>query len=129
MTNFFLMKKIIAILLVVAAFSVFENAKAQYVTLPDTNFRNWFNTNGFSSCVVGNTLDTTKSLIINTTTLNSNAPASSAIDGPFPLNHDNKFAYNDLERRSLDLCSLLKSPSNPRTFNIISFLIQIPMAE
>ncbi len=37
--------------------------KAQYVTIPDNYFRNWLNNNGFASCMNGNDLDTTCSLV------------------------------------------------------------------
>ena len=39
------------------AFSIELNA--QLVVLPDTNFVNWLDTSGFSSCLNGNQLDTT----------------------------------------------------------------------
>ena len=35
-----------------------NNAQAQYVPIPDANFRAWINTTTDSSCMVGNQLDT-----------------------------------------------------------------------
>lgn len=45
-------------------------SKAQYVTIPDSNFVNYLNTFGYGSCLIGNQLDTTCSLILTPTTLN-----------------------------------------------------------
>ncbi len=50
------------------------SARAQYVTIPDTNFVNWLNANGFSGCMMGNQMDTTCSAVVSVTFLNiSNA--------------------------------------------------------
>ncbi len=43
--------------------------QAQFVTIPDNTFANWLRTNGYSSCLVGNQLDTTCPAVINTTTI------------------------------------------------------------
>ncbi len=41
------------------------NARAQnYVVIPDTGFVNWLNANGYSSCMNGNQLDTTCSVVL-----------------------------------------------------------------
>lgn len=40
-------------------------ADAQFATIPDSNFVNWLNNNGFSSCLSGNQLDTTCNEVIN----------------------------------------------------------------
>ncbi len=45
---------------------------AQYVTIPDTVFASWLNTNGYSSCMNGNKLDTTCSAVLNATVMNCN---------------------------------------------------------
>ncbi len=39
-------------------------SKAQWVSIPDANFRAWLNTNGFSSCMNGNFMDTTCNAVI-----------------------------------------------------------------
>jgi uncharacterized repeat protein (TIGR01451 family) len=44
-----------------------KKADAQYVNIPDANFRSWLMANGFSSCMAGNTLDTTCSVVVNAT--------------------------------------------------------------
>lgn len=46
-----------------------DESDAQFVTIPDTNFVNWLNANGYSSCMNGNLMDTTCSLITTTTSL------------------------------------------------------------
>jgi uncharacterized repeat protein (TIGR01451 family) len=50
-------------------------ARAQYVSIPDSNFGNWLYNNGYSSCLTGNgtvgyQLDTTCSAVLNTVSLN-----------------------------------------------------------
>ena len=42
-------------------------AKAQYVTIPDSNFVNWLNNNGFAGCMSGNQMDTTCNAVISET--------------------------------------------------------------
>ncbi len=46
------------------------NTDAQFVTIPDANFRTWLNTHGFASCMNGNQMDTTCSAVVNATSLN-----------------------------------------------------------
>ncbi len=48
------------------------SADAQYVTIPDTNFRNWLNTHGFASCMNGSQMDTTCSAVVNATSISCN---------------------------------------------------------
>jgi uncharacterized repeat protein (TIGR01451 family) len=43
----------------------FSFLKAQWVTIPDTNFVNWLNANGYVACMNGNSLDTTCTDVIN----------------------------------------------------------------
>ena len=43
------------------------SARAQYVTIPDTNFVNWLKTHGYTNCVTGNQMDTTCNKVINDT--------------------------------------------------------------
>jgi hypothetical protein len=44
--------------------------QAQYVTIPDANFRSWLSTNGFSGCMNGNQLDTTCPAVVHATNIN-----------------------------------------------------------
>ena len=46
------------------------SARAQYVTIPDTNFVNWLNANGYASCMSGNLMDTTCSAVVNALSVN-----------------------------------------------------------
>lgn len=62
------MKKLLTILLLITAISFYS--QAQWVSIPDTNFGTWLNTNGFSSCMQGNNqtgwqMDTTCSAVVN----------------------------------------------------------------
>ncbi|MBK7389203.1 MAG: T9SS type A sorting domain-containing protein [Bacteroidetes bacterium] len=64
-----MMKKII-ILLVLQSVLLCTNGLAQFVNIPDANFRSWLNNNGYASCMSGNMMDTTCSLIVNATKVN-----------------------------------------------------------
>jgi uncharacterized repeat protein (TIGR01451 family) len=46
----------------------FNDAKAQYVTIPDVNFKNWLTTT-YPACMIGNQMDTTCAAIVNETSL------------------------------------------------------------
>ncbi len=61
------MKNLVTFLLIANLVSI-NSSKAQYVTIPDTNFVNWLNIN-FPSCMNGNQMDTTCSAILNTTSI------------------------------------------------------------
>ena len=45
------------------------NAKAQWVSIPDSNFVLWLNTSGYSQCMNGNQLDTTCGAVLATYTM------------------------------------------------------------
>lgn len=49
---------------------MFRNVDAQFVNIPDANFRTWLNNNGYASCMNGNLMDTTCALIVNATKVN-----------------------------------------------------------
>jgi len=49
-----------------------SNSKAQYAFIPDSSFRNWLNSNGYSGCMNGPLLDTTCSAVITATVVNCN---------------------------------------------------------
>src|SRR6188472_667465 len=58
-------------ILIVFFFSMqFSFLKAQWVTIPDSNFVNWLNTNGYASCMNGNLMDTTCNFITNAVKVN-----------------------------------------------------------
>ncbi len=62
------MKKLYFIFLF--AWVAFNTGKAQYVTIPDTTFVNWLQSNGYSACMNGNQLDTTCGAVLSATTMN-----------------------------------------------------------
>ncbi len=64
-------KKIFIPLLLIVVF--FSTARAQYVTIPDTNFVNWLDTSGYAACMNGNQMDTTCGAILNAQALYCNA--------------------------------------------------------
>ncbi len=45
------------------------SARAQYVTIPDTNFVNWLNAHVYAGCMNGNQMDTTCNAVVNATYL------------------------------------------------------------
>lgn len=47
-------------------------SNAQWVTLPDTNFVNWLNANGYAPCLNGNQLDTTCPAVVNASIVDCN---------------------------------------------------------
>jgi uncharacterized repeat protein (TIGR01451 family) len=77
------MKKNYAAQIICALFFICatNNLKAQYVNIPDANFRTWLMNNGYSGCMVGNTLDTTCSAVLNATTINCSAQSISDLTG------------------------------------------------
>ena len=52
------------LLLILLAFALYMDSSAQYVTIPDVTFATWLRNNGFSTCMNGNTLDTTCSTVL-----------------------------------------------------------------
>lgn len=74
------MKKII-IFLIVQSVSISINVDAQFVNIPDANFRTWLNNNGYASCMNGNFMDTTCALIVNATKVNIQQSNISDITG------------------------------------------------
>ena len=62
------MKKLTTTLLLLAAINFYS--QAQWVSIPDTNFGKWLNTNGYTSCLQGNSqvgwqMDTTCPAVVN----------------------------------------------------------------
>lgn len=75
MNTFF---KIVSIPLM-ALFTI--TSTAQYVNIPDANFRAWLNNNGYASCMNSTLMDTTCSLIVNATKVNCAQSNISDLDG------------------------------------------------
>ncbi len=69
------MKKLFTTLLVIFSVTL---CKAQWVTIPDANFRNWLNTHGYSSCMNGTMMDTTCSAVVNATSID--CPSNNILD-------------------------------------------------
>jgi uncharacterized repeat protein (TIGR01451 family) len=75
-------KSLLVFCATIAAFS----AQAQWVSIPDTNFGKWLNTNGYNMCLQGNSIsgwqmDTTCNELVSDTTLDCSNIAISNIDG------------------------------------------------
>src|SRR5258708_6442582 len=62
------MKKLYFSLLLISC-AVFNNCKAQLVSIPDTAFVSWLQSHGFASCMSGSQLDTTCNAVLNATTM------------------------------------------------------------
>jgi len=75
------MKKKTTLLLL--AFGIFLNTSlfAQFVNIPDANFRTWLNNNGYASCMNGTMMDTTCSLIVSATKVNCSSANIADITG------------------------------------------------
>ncbi|MEO8146803.1 MAG: T9SS type A sorting domain-containing protein [Bacteroidia bacterium] len=67
------MKKNLLILLLILQSIALNYVHAQYINIPDANFRTWLNNNGYSSCMNGNMMDTTCALIVNANKVNCSA--------------------------------------------------------
>src|ERR1019366_2552251 len=64
------MKKLILFCLLTWLLAFSGRLSAQYVTIPDTAFVSWLQSNGFAGCMNGNQLDTTCFAVLNATTMN-----------------------------------------------------------
>jgi uncharacterized repeat protein (TIGR01451 family) len=62
-------KKVLAFLVFLFAFAT---SRAQYVSIPDTNFRNFLMNDGFAGCMQGDSLDTTCAAVVSVTKINCN---------------------------------------------------------
>ena len=68
------MKKLILRLSLFLCFCSVGSVKAQWVSIPDTNFGTWLNTNGYSTCLQGNNsvgwqMDTSCPVVVNATSI------------------------------------------------------------
>lgn len=50
----------------------FSFSNAQWVNIPDANFRTWLSANGYASCMSGTMMDTTCSAVVNATSVDCN---------------------------------------------------------
>ena len=78
------MKRTLLVLLLVLTVSIAGHA--QYVAIPDSNFGKWLNTNGYASCLSGNSttgwsLDTTCSAVVNATTMDCSSASITNLTG------------------------------------------------
>ncbi|HZG01536.1 MAG TPA: hypothetical protein VEY71_11060, partial [Chitinophagales bacterium] len=67
------------IVLLLAAVGI-NKTTAQYVTIPDSNFVSWLQSNGFSGCMVGDQLDTTCQQVLNAQNITC-GPGIANLDG------------------------------------------------
>ena len=63
-------QKLLGILILIAILFATQKSQAQYVTIPDTNFVNWLNANGYAGCMNGNMMDTTCGAVVNAAYVN-----------------------------------------------------------
>jgi len=54
---------------------------AQWVTIPDTNFVNWLDANGYAGCMNGNLMDTTCNAVVSATYVNCSSKNISDLNG------------------------------------------------
>jgi uncharacterized repeat protein (TIGR01451 family) len=59
----------------------FSFLNAQWVTIPDSNFVNWLDANGFASCMNGNLMDTTCNAVASASTIDCSYKNISDLDG------------------------------------------------
>ena len=74
------------ILLICSLCICMSTVRAQYVAIPDVNFGNWLNANGYSACLTGNStvgwqLDTTCNAVLTSTGIPVNYPSISNLTG------------------------------------------------
>ena len=55
--------------------------KGQWVSIPDTNFVNWLNGNGYASCMNGNLMDTTCNAVVNISSVDCSNKNIADLDG------------------------------------------------
>ncbi|HKR04074.1 MAG TPA: hypothetical protein VJY62_05500, partial [Bacteroidia bacterium] len=60
---------------------LFSFSSAQWVTIPDTNFVNWLNANGFAPCMNGNLMDTSCNAIVSTDTIHCGGAKINDLNG------------------------------------------------
>lgn len=78
------MKKILSAKFLVSAIIFIcgiNNLKAQYVNIPDVNFKAWLINHGFATCISGNMLDTTCTAVTTVTSINCMGQSISDLTG------------------------------------------------
>ncbi len=104
-----------------------KNSQAQFVTIPDPNFVNWLNSNGFANCMIGNQMDTMCTQVMNATSINCNTMQITNLTGiSYFDNLTSLICYNN---------QLTFIPSLPASLNLlncqgnqISMLPDLPLA-
>ncbi len=127
--NLELMKRFLLPVITVLLFGCLNGIKAQYVTIPDTTFVNWLNTNGFAGCLNGNQLDTTCSAVTTATSMSCNAVSIRDLTG---IQYFKNLTYLDCSNDSIyyipslpplltslscDLNNLVSLPALPASLN------------
>ncbi len=87
------------------------NTDAQFVTIPDANFRTWLNTHGYASCMNGNQMDTTCSAVVNATSVSCNNASITNLTG---------ISYDSLKTLSCYSNQLTALPSLPASLTDLS---------
>jgi uncharacterized repeat protein (TIGR01451 family) len=59
----------------------FSFLNAQWVTIPDSNFVNWLNANGYASCMNGNLMDTTCNAVVSATQIDCSNSSIISLEG------------------------------------------------
>lgn len=87
--------------------------QAQWVSIPDTNFGTWLNSNGYTNCLQGNNtvgwqMDTTCPAVINAVSIDCSAQGLSSIEGVQYFDSlDTLYCYNNQLRNLPSLPALL----------------------
>jgi hypothetical protein len=98
---------------------VFFSAKAQWVSVPDSNFGKWLNTNGYISCLQGNSvsgwqMDTTCNSVVNATAINCSYAGISSLEGIQYFD-----SLNILDANNNSISELAKLPQNLLRLNVV----------
>jgi len=101
------------------------SANAQWVNIPDMNFRDWLNSHGFASCLNGNMMDTTCSAIVTSTAINFGNYNIQRLDG---IEFFDSLKTLNCSNNHLD--SLFRLPLSLTSFNcsdnVLTFLPNLP---
>src|SRR5215203_7084851 len=88
------------------SFLIFNSSSAQFVLIPDTNFRNFLVNNGFAGCMQGDSLDTTCPAVINATIMNCSSKNIQDLTG---INFFSSLTNLDCHSNNLTALNLLPS--------------------